>query len=103
MPRAQAHHAKDSAKHRILLTFVGSHDPFRGEGRVSGDGPVLSLFAAQKFSEIRLFYNSVEFLKRASDVLRALRERRDETPVTYEEIPVVDPTDHAALYQHIED
>ena len=102
MPRAQTQRAQDS-KPRILLTFVGSHDPFRGEGRVSGDGPVLSLLAAEKFSEVRLFYNSVEFLKRASDVLRALRDRGDETPVRYEEIPVVDPTDHAALYQHIED
>jgi hypothetical protein len=88
MSRAQAHSSRDSERPRILLTFVGSHDPFRGESRVSGEGPVLSLLAAEKFSEVRLFYNSVEFLKRASDVLRALKDRGDETPVRYEEIPV---------------
>jgi hypothetical protein len=88
MPHAQTHSAQDSARPRILLTFVGSHDPFRGEDRASGDG---------------LFYNSDEFLKRASDVLRALKERRNETPVTYEHVHVIDPTDHAALYEHIED
>jgi sigma54-dependent transcription regulator len=103
MARSKSHSNEAAEKPRILLSFVGSHDPFRGEGRVSGDGPVLSLLAAEKFSEVRLLYNSVEFLKRASDVLRALKDRGDETPVRYEEIPVVDPTDHSALYEHMED
>src|SRR5262249_17832446 len=103
MARSKAQSNETDSRPRILLSFVGSHDPFRGEGRVSGEGPVLSLLAAEKFSEVRLFCNSGEFLKRASDVLRALRERGDETPVRYEEIPVADPTDHSALYEHMED
>jgi DNA-binding NtrC family response regulator len=103
MRRGKLRSSETVEKPKILLTFVGSHDPFRGDNPNSGDGPIMSLLAAEKFSEIRLFYNNDEFLKRASGVLRALMDRRNETPVKYERVPVVDPTDHAALYEQLED
>src|SRR5437867_3168665 len=43
---------------RVLLTFVGSHDPWRGGASGTGDGPVLSLLHAEKFDSLHLFYNN---------------------------------------------
>jgi hypothetical protein len=64
MPRVRTRNGRGAEKPKILLTFVGCHDPFRGEHRNSGDGPVLTLLGAEKFTEVRLFYNNDEFLGR---------------------------------------
>ena len=87
---------------RVLFSFVGSHDPFRGEVASSGDGPVLSLLKQERFEAVHLFYNNDEFLRRASDLLKALIARGDETKVVYEEIPVPDPTDYEMLYEQMQ-
>lgn len=94
--------SKSSPSVRVLFSFVGSHDPFRVDGAMSGDGPVLSLLAHERFEAVHLFYNNDEFLRRASAVLKALRERGDETEVIYEGITAPDPTDYEALYEQMQ-
>lgn len=86
----------------MLLSFVGSHDPFRGDGASSGDEPVLSLLKQERFTAVHLFYNNDEFLRRASELLKALRARGDETEVAYENIPAPDPTDYETLYEQMQ-
>ena len=78
----------------MLLSFVGNHDPFRGDGDSSGDGPVLSLLKQERFNAVHLLYNNDEFLRRASDVLKTVRARGDETAVAYVSIAAPDPTDY---------
>lgn len=87
---------------RVLFSFVGSHDPFRGDGAASGDGPVLSLLAHERFRAVHLFYNNDDFLRRASALLKALRQRGDETEVKYESITAPDPTDYETLYEQMQ-
>jgi len=84
---------------RVLLTFVGSHDPYRGDGPGSGDGPVLSLANHEQFEAVHLFHNNDEYLRRASGVLKEINARWQNTAVNYEEIRVTDPTNHDLLYE----
>jgi two-component system response regulator HydG len=83
---------------RVLLSFVGSHDPYRADEPGSGDGPLLTLLSFEPFSVVYIFYNGLAYHRRASGVLEALRERSSATQVHYVEIPVDDPTDYEALY-----
>lgn len=94
--------SKPAPEKRVLFSFVGSHDPFRGDGALSGDGPVLSLLKQERFAAVHLFYNNDEFLRRASDLLKALRAGGDETEVAYESIPALDPTDYETLYEQMQ-
>jgi hypothetical protein len=77
---AKAGQIKPTSNPRVLFSFVGSHDPFRVDGTATGDGPVLSLLAQERFAAVHLFYNNDDFLRRASAVLKALRVRGDEKP-----------------------
>ena len=81
---------------------MGSHDPFRGDVASCGDGPVLSLLKQERFEAVHLFFNNDDFLRRASDVLKALRARGDETHILYEGIQVPDPTDYEMLYEQMQ-
>jgi len=89
---------RPSAGQRVLLSFVGSHDPYRGGDPTTGDGPLLKLLTHESFAVIHLFYNTQEYLRRAGAVYEELHRRAPDTRVAYVEIPVTDPTDHEALY-----
>jgi two-component system NtrC family response regulator len=83
----------------VLLSFVGSHDPYRGGEPATGDGPLLTLLAHESFAVVHLFYNNQEYLRRASGVYEALQRHAPDTRVAYVEIAVSDPTDYEALYE----
>jgi two-component system NtrC family response regulator len=55
--------------------------------------------AHESFAIVHLFYNTQEYLRRASGIFEALQRRKPDTAVTYVEIPVDDPTDYEALYE----
>lgn len=84
---------------RVLLTFVGSHDPWRGGDATSGYGPVLSLLEAESFDTVHLFHNNDEYLRRASALLTEAGQRWPDLAVHYENIAALDPTDHDLLYE----
>lgn len=90
---------QSSGGKRVLLSFVGSRDPFRGGESTTEDGPLLTLLTHEFFSAIYLFYNTDEYLRRASSVHEILQRRAPDTRVTYVEIAVSDPTDYEALYE----
>ena len=96
MPRKKK---ASKGKQRVLLTFVGSRDPFRGGQPNSGDGPLLSLLAVEHFDVVHLFYNNDDYLRRASDLFGALQRRPATPEVSYEEIAVINPTDYELLYE----
>ncbi len=83
---------------RVLLTFVGSRDPFRDEAAGLDDGPLLSLLAVERFDVVHLFYNNDVYLRRASRLLEELQRRPATPEVSYEEIEVDNPTDYESLY-----
>src|ERR1043165_3372294 len=84
---------------KVLLTFVGTHDPYRGEVAQSGDGPVLSLLQVEQFDAVHTFYNNDDYLRRASFVLNEINARWPNVTVTYEEIRAADPTNYDLLYE----
>jgi DNA-binding NtrC family response regulator len=84
---------------RVLLSFVGSHDPYGGGEPATGDGPLLTLLAHESFAVVHLFYNNQDYLRRASGVYEALQRRAPDTRVAYVEVTVSDPTDYEALYE----
>lgn len=90
---------KPNKNPRVLVSFVGSHDPYGGDDRASGDGPLLSLLAVEQFDAVYLLYNNDEYLRRASGVYEELQRRPDTPEVCYEEISVSNPTDYVALYE----
>ncbi len=92
---------KRSNRH-VLISFVGSHDPFGGEDRSSGDGPLLSLMDTERFDVVYLLYNNDDYLRRASGVLEELQRRDDCPEVRYVQIPVSNPTEYVALYESME-
>jgi hypothetical protein len=49
-PRARG----EDAGQRVLLSFVGSHDPYRGEEPTTGDGPLLTLLTHESFAVVHL-------------------------------------------------
>ena len=57
---------------KVLLTFVGTHDPYRGEVAGTGDGPVLSLLQVQGFDAVHIFYNNLTLDSLVSRVKPAL-------------------------------
>jgi DNA-binding NtrC family response regulator len=88
-----------TATEKVLLTFVGTHDPYRGEFAESGDGPVLSLLQVERFDAVHIFFNNDDYLRRASGVLKEVNARWPNAAVVYEEIRAADPTDHDLLYE----
>ena len=84
---------------RVLLTFVGSHDPWRGGDPPSGPGPVLSLLEAETFDALHLFYNNEDYLRRASDLRTEALRRWPATDIAYEAVPAPDPTNYDLLYE----
>jgi hypothetical protein len=53
---------RTSGGQRVLLSFVGSHDPFRGGEPSTGDVPLLTLLTHESFAVVQLFYNTHEYL-----------------------------------------
>jgi transcriptional regulator with GAF, ATPase, and Fis domain len=53
---------------------------------------------AESFDSINLFFNSQEYLRRASGVLSEALRRGIESEITYQEIHAPDPTDYDVLY-----
>ncbi len=84
---------------RVLLTFVGSHDPWRGGTPSTGYGPILSLLETETFDALHLFFNNDEYLRRASDLRTEALRRWPAIEVAYEEVPAPDPTNYDLLYE----
>jgi transcriptional regulator with PAS, ATPase and Fis domain len=85
---------------KILISFVGSHDPFNEDG---SDGPLLSLLKIQSFDKIYLFYNNDKFLKRASEVKKKYDKLSLGGAIEYIAVAAPDPTDYKLLYQVMND
>jgi DNA-binding NtrC family response regulator len=98
MASGKPHTGRMKNGQRVLLSFVGSHDPYGGGEPTTGYGPLLTLLTHESFAVVHLFYNTQEYLRRASGVYEALQRRAPATRVAYVEIPVSDPTDYEALY-----
>lgn len=98
MPAKKEHQSNQ----RILVSFVGSHDPFGGDGSQRRDGPLLSLMAVEQFDIAYLLYNNDEYLRRASGVLEELQRRGGAPDIRYVQLPVANPTDYVALYECME-
>lgn len=92
---------KSKRNKRTLLTFVGSHDPYQGVSESSGEGPVLSLMARERFDLLHIFYNNPEYLRRAVAVREVVQKRHPDISTSLEEISVADPTDYESLYEHM--
>ena len=85
----------------ILLTFIGSHDPYNPDG---SDGPILSYishFSTEGFYKIYFFYESSEFLRRGYDLLEIVKKKLSNTNIEFVKINVSSPTDYEDLFKEI--
>jgi len=82
----------------ILITFVGSHDPCNPDG---SEGPILSFVNTKSFQKIYLFYNNVEFLRRAREIEEAIHKKSGKTGIEYIAIDVESPIDYEALFREM--
>ena len=81
---------------QILLSFVGSRDPFNPD---NSDGPLLSLLGKRKFEKLYLFYTNQEYWARAQKVQEVTRERQPGMEIECREISVYPPTDYEMLFK----
>ncbi|HNR33927.1 MAG TPA: RNA repair transcriptional activator RtcR family protein [Candidatus Hydrogenedentes bacterium] len=85
---------RSSSKQRMLLTFVGSHDPSSPATTV--DGPIVSLVRELTFETVILFTTPPMEPNAESTKIR-LMEVAPQTQVEIEKLNLNDPTDHVAV------
>ena len=85
---------------KILLSFVGSRDPFNPD---NSDGPLLSLLSKRKVEKLYIFYTNQEFWERAKKVQEACMERQPGIEIRLREINVYPPTDYELLFKMMND
>jgi hypothetical protein len=93
------------AKQRILLTWVGSRDPWWVNPRTKRQepGPILSLLRDRSFDTVYLLFNldsrTEDFRERATDVLRACQKHFPKVRVLQKPLDVYSVVDHAELFR----
>jgi len=85
---------------QILLSFVGSRDPFNPD---NSDGPLLSLLGKRKFEALYIFYTNQEFWEKAQKVQEVCTERQPGIEIKLREISVYPPTDYELLFKVMND
>ncbi len=76
---------------KILLSYVGSHDPFNDDG---SDGPLISLLKINQYDKVYLFYNNDKFLHRDSEVKKKSDALKIGCEFEYINAALPDPTDY---------
>src|SRR5438874_9044510 len=90
---------------RILLTWIGSRDPWWVNPRTKRQepGPILSLLRDRPFDTVYLLFNldspTENFRDRATGVLRACQQHFPEVRVLQKPLDVYSVIDHAELYR----
>lgn len=82
-------------KEEILLTFIASRDPYNENG---SDGPILSFLKVKKFNKVILLYTNMEFLQRAYETSKTIRERHPDTSIELKELQIEIPIDYEEIF-----
>lgn len=94
---------------RILLTWVGSHDPVAVNPRTKQReaGPILTLLRARPFDTVYVLLNidskQDDFKERATGVLRHAQQLFPHVSVIQKPLDIVNPTDYTELYRVVSD
>ncbi len=80
----------------ILLTFVGSHDPYNTDGT---DGPILCYIKSKRFNKIYLLYTNTEYLIRANEIYKIAKNLTDE--ITIDKINIENPVDYEEIFRKL--
>ena len=84
----------------ILLSFVGSRDPFNQQTKKLG--PILTLLNERSFDVLHLFFNlGADWNARASQTLSVCRKSGRVGEVGYQPLDIMNVTDHAELFRVI--
>ncbi|MFW6180300.1 MAG: sigma 54-interacting transcriptional regulator [Spirochaetota bacterium] len=81
---------------RILLTFVGAHDPYNPDGT---RGPVLSYLGARPARRVYFFYNTPEYLRRARETAGIIQEEGTASKFSYVQVDPESPVDYESLFR----
>lgn len=108
---ARQQNSSQTTQGRVLITFVGSNDPYstRVGGSERVDGPILSLVKNYKeFQDVPLkvfllVTESQDYLERANELKRLLEELRPEINAEVIATGIVDPIDHAEIIVFLRD
>lgn len=85
---------------RILITIVGSNDPFPPRDSGDLDGPILTLLKFESFNKIYLLYTGADsnYLHRAQHLREEINRRGIPGVVSLVALNITDPTDYESLY-----
>jgi Regulator of RNA terminal phosphate cyclase len=94
---------------KVLLTWVGQHDPYARNPRTKQpeEGPILSLLNEREFDTVyvllNIFSQKDDFKERATGVLRAVERRFPKTRVVQKPLDVISVTDYTEIYRFTND
>lgn len=83
-------------KERILLTFVGNHDPFANQQDKLG--PILSILKKTKFDRLILLFNNDKYWNSLTETQKYCNENYPKMQVDYRLVDALNPIDYNLVY-----
>lgn len=81
---------------KILISFIGNHDPFADEDKAIG--PILSILKKRKYAKLYLLFNNDKYWKRLSATQKYCNQNYNQMQVEYREAKSLNPIDHNLVY-----
>jgi len=81
---------------KILISFVGNHDPFADKNKTTG--PILSILKKRKFDRLYLLFNNDKFWDRLTETQKYCNQNYNYMKVEYREAKSLNPIDHNLVY-----
>ena len=81
---------------KILITFIGNHDPF-ADGK-ENPGPILSILEKRKFDKLYLLFNNDRYWDALIQTQEFCNRHYPEMKVEYRLAESINPTDHNLVY-----
>ena len=83
-------------RERILLSFVGNHDPFAdGQAKL---GPILSILGSKKFDRIILLFNNDKYWNSLTETQKYCNVHYPKMQVDYRMVDALNPIDYNIVY-----
>ncbi|NQV17413.1 MAG: hypothetical protein HQ534_02555 [Armatimonadetes bacterium] len=84
---------------KILITFIGNHDPF-ADGK-ENSGPILSILKKRKFDKLYLLFNNDRYWDSLIETQEYCKQHYPYMKVEYRQAESLNPIDHNLVYPAI--
>lgn len=82
---------------KILLSFVGNHDPYNARDTQT-PGPILSILAKKRFDRLILLFNNDRYWDALIETQSYCNQHYPQMKVEYRQAASLDPTDYNVVY-----